>query len=248
VRVENLNLWYGNRQTLFDVNLDIAGGKLTAIIGPAGGGKSALLRCINRTNDSIASAARVEGEIYLAGEPIYATDDDVLELRHRVALVFEKPNPFPMSVFENVVYPLRVQGIRNKSQLAEACESSLRRAALWDEVKDRLGHNAFSLSGGQQQRLCIARALAHNPQVLLLDEPTSDLDRVATVKIEELIQDLRSQLTLVLVAHDLEQASRMSDFTCFIKHGRVVEFGSSEQVFTRPEHVLTEAYVTRRFE
>jgi phosphate transport system ATP-binding protein len=226
--------------------LDVPAGKVTALIGPSGCGKSTLLRSVNRLNDLIDSV-RIEGEMLLSGDSIYAPGVDVIELRKRMGMVFQKSNPFPMSVYENVVYALRIDGENRKSVLDEVCERSLRGAALWDEVKDRLDDSALGLSGGQQQRLCIARAIAAEPEVLLMDEPCSALDPIATGKIEDLIQELRGEYTILIVTHNMQQASRTSDYTAFMYLGRMIEYGATEDIFTNPQLRSTEDYITGRF-
>lgn len=246
VEIENFRLWYGQKQALFDVNMRIPVGKVTAIIGPSGCGKSTLLRCINRMNDLI-EGVRIEGEMKLSGDSIYGSDVDVIELRKRMGMVFQKPNPFPMSIFENVVYPLRIDGEKNSQVIAAVGEQALRGAALWDEVHHRLRESALGLSGGQQQRLCIARALAAEPEVLLLDEPCSALDPIATNKVEDLIRELRGDYSIVIVTHNMQQASRVSDYTAFMYLGQLVEFGPTADIFTRPKLKETESYVTGRF-
>ncbi|MGE5611826.1 MAG: phosphate ABC transporter ATP-binding protein PstB [Bacillota bacterium] len=244
--VEHFNLFYGKHQTLHDINMKIPAGKVTALIGPSGCGKSTLLRSINRLNDLI-DHVHIAGNIYLSGQPIYDKKVDVIEVRKRMGMVFQKSNPFPMSIFENVVYALKLGGERRKSVLMDVCERSLRGAALWDEVKDRLHGSALSLSGGQQQRLCIARAIAANPEVLLMDEPCSALDPIATGKVEELIHNLRGNYTIVIVTHNMQQAARVSDYTAFMYLGRLVEYGPTNTVFLTPHRRETEAYVTGRF-
>lgn len=246
IKVENFKLWYGQSQAIHDVSMDIPRGAVTALIGPSGCGKSTLLRSINRMNDLIDSV-RVEGKISLNGSPVYAPSVDVIGLRKRLGMVFQKPNPFPMSIFENVVYPLRIDGERRKSVLAEACERSLKAAAIWDEVKDRLKDSALGLSGGQQQRLCIARAVVADPEVLLLDEPCSALDPVATIKIEELISEISSRYTVLIVTHNMQQAARVSNYTAFMYLGRLVEYGPTAKIFQTPKLVETEHYVSGRF-
>jgi len=246
VEVCGFNLWYGKKQALHDVSLVVPRGKVTALIGPSGCGKSTLLRSINRLNDLIDNLT-VKGEILLNGDPVYAPEVDVIEVRKRMGMVFQKSNPFAMSIFENVVYPLRIDGENRRSVLAEACERSLKSAALWDEVKDRLHDSATALSGGQQQRLCIARAVAADPEVLLMDEPCSALDPIATSKIEDLIYSLEGRYTVVIVTHSMQQASRVSDYTAFMYLGRLIEFGPTETIFQRPKCKRTEDYVTGRF-
>ena len=246
LEISDFNLWYGAKQALFDINMSIPHGQVTSLIGPSGCGKSTLLRCVNRMNDLIASV-RIEGNMELNGDELYKVGVDVIELRKRMGMVFQKPNPFPMSIFENVIYPLRIDGERNKAVLEEVCEQSLRGAAIWDEVKDRLKESALSLSGGQQQRLCIARAIASEPEVLLLDEPCSALDPIATGKIEDLIGELRGEYTILIVTHNMQQASRISDYTALMYLGRLVEYGPTLDIFTKPQLKETEDYVTGRF-
>ncbi|MDA0657727.1 MAG: phosphate ABC transporter ATP-binding protein PstB [Planctomycetota bacterium] len=244
--VEDYCLWYGAKQTLYDVRMPIPAGKVTALIGPSGCGKSTLLRSINRMNDLIDSV-RISGDMKLNGDSIFSPIVDVIQLRKRMGMVFQKPNPFPMSIFENVVYPLRIDGERNRAVLAEVCERSLRGAALWDEVKDRLQDSGLSLSGGQQQRLCIARAISGDPELLLLDEPCSALDPLATGKIEDLIYELRGEYSILIVTHNMQQASRVSDYTAFMYLGRLIEYGPSTRIFTNPHEKRTEDYVRGRF-
>ncbi len=246
VEIDRFNLFYGQKQALHDVSMRIPKNRVTALIGPSGCGKSTMLRSVNRLNDLLANV-RIEGDIRLNGDSIYRTAVDVIELRKRMGMVFQKPNPFPMSVYENVVYSLRIDGQRNRSVLNEVCERSLRGAALWDEVKDRLHESALGMSGGQQQRLCIARAIAAEPEVLLLDEPCSALDPIATGKIEDLIQELRGSYSVLMVTHNMQQASRASDFTAFMYLGRLIEFGPTTDLFTKPILKETEDYVTGRF-
>jgi phosphate transport system ATP-binding protein len=243
---DRLNLWYGATQALFDVTFAVERGLVTALIGPSGCGKSTLLRAINRMNDLI-DGLRIAGEIRVDSRNIYTSDTDVIALRKRMGMVFQKPNPFPMSIFENVVYPLRVDGVRDRRLLAETAERALVDSALWDEVKDRLQDNALGLSGGQQQRLCIARAIAGEPDVLLMDEPCSALDPIATARIEELIDELRGQYTIVLVTHNMQQAARVSDNTAFMYLGRLIEYGETEAMFTAPRDTRTQGYITGRF-
>ncbi len=246
IECKDLSLWYGESRALFDISMNVPRGAVTALIGPSGCGKSTLLRSINRMND-LVDGVRVEGEIALNGSPVYAPTVDVIELRKRLGMVFQKPNPFPMSIFENVVYPLRIDGERRKKVLEEACERSLKAAALWDEVKDRLNQSALGLSGGQQQRLCIARAVVADPEVLLLDEPCSALDPVATIKIEELITEISQRYTVLIVTHNMQQAARVSDFTAFMYLGRLVEYGATAEMFQKPKLIETEHYVSGRF-
>lgn len=244
--VENFNLWYGPKQALFDINMQVPRGQVTALVGPSGCGKSTLLRSVNRINDLI-DILRIEGDMRLQGESIYNKKVDVIELRKRMGMVFQKPNPFPMSIFENVVYPLRIDGERRKSVLQDVCEQSLRGAAIWNEVKDRLHESALGMSGGQQQRLCIARAIAAEPEVLLMDEPCSALDPIATGKIEDLIQELKGAYTVLMVTHNMQQASRASDYTAFMYLGQIVEYGPTGDIFTNPHLRETEDYITGRF-
>ncbi|MBI5849930.1 MAG: phosphate ABC transporter ATP-binding protein [Planctomycetes bacterium] len=246
LQIERFNLWYGPKQALHDNAFVVPRGKITALIGPSGCGKSTLLRSMNRLNDLIDSV-RVTGEMRLNGDPIYAPGVDVIELRKRMGMVFQKPNPFPMSIVENVVYALRIDGERDRRVLREAAERALRGAALWDEVKDRLEDSALGLSGGQQQRLCIARAIAADPEILLMDEPCSAPDPIATGRIEDLMQDLRGDYTIVIVTHNMQQASRTSDCTAFMYLGRIVEFGPTADLFQKPRLKETEDYITGRF-
>lgn len=246
IKINNLNLFYGQKQALHNINMDIPKQKVTAYIGPSGCGKSTLLRCINRMNDLVDSA-RIEGEILLDNQNIYDKSVNVAALRRRVGMVFQKPNPFPKSIFENVAYGLRIQGINDKRTLDETVENALRGAALWDEVKDRLNDNALGLSGGQQQRLVIARAIAIEPEVLLLDEPASALDPISTLKIEELINELKVKYTIVIVTHNMQQAARVSDFTAFMYMGDLIEIGNTSQLFTNPKKKQTEDYITGRY-
>jgi len=246
MEVENLNLFYGDKQALFDVSMKIPKNQVTAYIGPSGCGKSTLLRCLNRMND-LVDICRVEGDISLHGKNIHDRDVDIAALRRRVGMVFQRPNPFPKSIYENVVYGLRLQGVKERRQLDEAVERSLKGAALWNEVKDRLHENAFGLSGGQQQRLVIARAIAIEPEVLLLDEPTSALDPISTLTIEELINDLKSQFTVVIVTHNMQQAARVSDQTAFMYMGELIEYSDTNTLFTTPTQKKTEDYITGRY-
>jgi phosphate transport system ATP-binding protein len=246
ISAQNLDLYYGTFRALRSISLDIAEHKVTALIGPSGCGKSSFLRTINRMNDLVAGA-RVEGKIQLDGKDIYAPDVDTVLLRKRVGMVFQRPNPFPMSIYDNIAYGPRIHGERRKAVLDDQVESSLRGAALWEEVKDRLGKSALGLSGGQQQRLCIARSLAVKPEVLLMDEPASALDPISTAKVEDLIRDLREHYTIVIVTHNMQQAARISDFTAFFLSGELVEFGPTGSMFTNPKDQRTEDYITGRF-
>jgi len=246
VAVNGFSLWYGQSRALYEVSLSFPRRVVTALIGPSGCGKSTLLRSINRLNDLVDSV-RVDGQMLLNGSPVYAPDVDVIELRKRLGMVFQKPNPFPMSIFENVVYPLRIDGESRKPLLAQACERALRAAALWDEVKDRLKSSALRLSGGQQQRLCIARAIVADPEVLLLDEPCSALDPLSTQRIEELIQEISERYTVIMVTHNMQQAARVSQFTAFMYLGRLVEYGPTPAIFQTPHLPETEQYVSGRF-
>ncbi|WP_372871381.1 phosphate ABC transporter ATP-binding protein PstB [Shewanella sp.] len=246
LEIHNLNLHYGSKQALFDVSMKIPKKRVTAFIGPSGCGKSTLLRCINRMNDLVDNC-HISGEIRLHGQNIYDKAVDVAALRRNVGMVFQRPNPFPKSIYENVVYGLRLQGINNRRELDEACERSLRGAAIWDEVKDRLHDNAFGLSGGQQQRLVIARAIAIEPEVLLLDEPTSALDPISTLTIEELITELKTKYTVVIVTHNMQQAARVSDQTAFMYMGELVEYADTNTIFTTPSQRKTEDYITGRY-
>ncbi len=246
IKVENLNLFYGEKQALHGINMEMPKKKVTAYIGPSGCGKSTLLRCINRMNDLVDSA-RIDGKILLDGENIYDKSVNVAALRRRVGMVFQKPNPFPKSIFENVAYGLRIQGINDKRILEETVENSLRGAALWDEMKDRLNDNALGMSGGQQQRLVIARAIAIEPEVLLLDEPASALDPISTLKIEELINELKEKYTIVIVTHNMQQAARVSDYTAFMYMGELIELGTTSELFTNPVKKQTEDYITGRY-
>jgi len=246
IEVRHLSFYYGSTPALKNITMKIAENKITAVIGPSGCGKSTFIRCLNRMND-ILPGTRVEGEILIDGQNIYSPQVDVIELRKRVGLVFQKPNPFPKSIFDNVAYGLRINGVKNKRIIEEIVEKSLRQAALWDEVKDRLKDNAFSLSGGQQQRLCIARALAVEPKVMLFDEPCSAIDPIATAKIESLIHQLRNNYTVIIVTHNMQQAARVSDYTAFLMLGELIEYDKTEKIFTNPSHRLTEDYITGRF-
>ncbi len=247
IRVADVSFFYGQAQALHDVTANIKRGQVTALIGPSGCGKSTFLRLLNRMNDLIRNT-RLEGHIEIDGEDIYSDTTDVIDLRRRVGMIFQKSNPFPMSVYDNVAYGLRVNGLtRDKQEIDGIVESTLRSAALWDEVKDRLDRSALSLSGGQQQRLCIARALAVRPDILLMDEPASALDPISTAKIEELIYELKRDYTIVIVTHNMQQAARVSDETAFFLSGRLVEFSETKRLFTRPTEKETEDYITGRF-
>ncbi len=246
VNVENLNFFYGQRQALFDFSVKMPRGFVTSLIGPSGCGKSTFLRTLNRMND-IIDHTKVEGKVQVHGQDIYSDGVDVTELRKRIGMVFQKPNPFPKSIFENVAYGPRIHGEKNKARLQEIVERSLKRAALWDEVKDRLNVSGVELSGGQQQRLCIARALAVDPEILLMDEPASALDPKSTIKIEDLIAELRGEYTIVIVTHNMQQAARVSDYTAFFYEGHLVEFGITDKLFTKPKLKQTEDYITGRF-
>ena len=246
LKINAFNLWYGTKQVIHNISMPIPRNQITALVGPSGCGKSTLLRSVNRMNDLIQNV-HIAGDMQLNGDSIYDSRMDVIHLRKRMGMVFQKPNPFPMSIFENVVYALRIDGEKNRSVLEEVCEISLRGAALWDEVKDCLNDSALKLSGGQQQRLCIARAVAAEPEVLLLDEPCSALDPIATGKIEDLIQELRGQYSVLMVTHNMQQASRTSDYTAFLYLGRLIEYGPTSDIFTNPVLRETESYVTGRF-
>lgn len=246
ILVKNLNLYYGNMQALKEVNLTVPKNAITALIGPSGCGKTTFLRSLNRLNDLI-NGVRISGEILLDGENIYAPETDVVALRKKVGMVFQKPNPFPMSVYDNVAYGPRIHGVRNHGQLDAIVEKSLKDAYLWDEVKDRLRQSALGLSGGQQQRLCIARLLAVEPEVILMDEPSSALDPISTTKIEDLIRILKKDYTIVIVTHNMQQAARVSEWCAFFLNGEIIEYGTTEVVFTKPRDPRTEDYITGRF-
>ena len=246
IEATNVNFFYGEFQALKNINLQVEKNNVVAFIGPSGCGKSTFLRLLNRMNDLI-DGVRLEGEILFEGKDIYRKDVKVDELRKKVGMVFQKPNPFPKSIFENVAYGLRVNGIKDKTYIENRVEQSLRGAALWDEVKDKLKKSAFALSGGQQQRLCIARAMAMAPSVLLMDEPASALDPISTAKIEELIHELKEQYTIIIVTHNMQQASRISDKTAYFYLGKLIEFGDTRKIFTHPDHQSTQNYITGRF-
>ncbi len=246
IKTENLDFYYGPNRALKDVSIECFDRKVTALIGPSGCGKSTFIRTLNRMNDVVAGS-HVEGRILLDGSDIHAPDVDVVELRRRVGMVFQKPNPFPKSIYDNIAYGLRINGMKDRKAVERTVEKSLRGAALWDEVKDRLDDNAFALSGGQQQRLCIARALAVEPEVILFDEPCSAIDPIATAKIEDLIERLKKDYTVVIVTHNMQQAARVSDLTAFMMLGELIEFGPTDRIFTAPENRLTEDYITGRF-
>lgn len=246
IKLEDLSFYYGDNQALKNISMDIANKEITAFIGPSGCGKSTCLKTINRMNDLI-EGTRVEGKILLDGEDVYDPRVDVTLLRKKIGMVFQKPNPFPMTIYDNVAYAPRIHGIKNKAKLDQIVEESLKGAALWDEVKDRLKKSALGLSGGQQQRLCIARALAVQPDVLLMDEPTSALDPISTIKIEELMSDLKEKYTIVIVTHNMQQAARISDKTAFFLVGEMVEYDDTQKIFSMPKNKKTEDYITGRF-
>ncbi len=247
IEIERLNFFYGATPALHDISLELPAQKVTAFIGPSGCGKSTLLRCLNRMNDLIDGARVAGGTIRIRGVDIYRREVDPIELRKRVGMVFQKSNPFPKSIYENVTYGLRLQGVRNKAQLDEAVERSLRGAALWDEVKDRLHTSGLGLSGGQQQRLCIARTIAVEPEVILMDEPCSALDPIATAKVEELIHQLKTRFTIIIVTHNMQQAARVSDRTAFFYLGQLIEYADTQTIFMNPGNPQTEAYISGRF-
>ncbi len=246
IRTEKLSLWYGEKQALIDIDVEILAHKITALIGPSGCGKSTLIRCFNRMNDVIPNC-RTTGKVYFKGEEIYGPQADAVEVRKKIGMVFQKPNPFPKTIYENVAYGPRVQGIHEKKTLDDIVERSIRIAALWDEVKDRLNESAMSLSGGQQQRLCIARALSIEPEVILMDEPCSALDPIATAKIEDLIYELKQHYTVIIVTHNMQQAARVSDYAAYMYLGKLIEYGDTTQIFENPKEELTENYITGRF-
>jgi phosphate transport system ATP-binding protein len=246
ILIRDVNLYYGAKQALFDISMDIDERRVTAFIGPSGCGKSTLLRCLNRMNDLIDNV-HITGTFNVHGRDLYADDTDVIDVRRRIGMVFQKSNPLPKSIYENVVYGLRIAGVKSKATLNEACEKSLRGAALWDEVKDQLHDSGLSLSGGQQQRLCIARAIAYEPEIVLMDEPCSALDPIATKKVEELILQLKNEFTIVMVTHNLQQAARVSDKTAFFWLGRLIEYNNTAEMFTNPKEKHTNDYLTGRF-
>lgn len=246
IKTVDLNLWYGEKQALFDVNMSVLANKITALIGPSGCGKSTLIRCFNRMNDVI-DKCKIKGSILFDGNDIYHDDTDAVEIRKKIGMVFQKPNPFPKSIYENIAYGPRVQGNNSKKQLDEIVQKSLQVAALWDEVSDRLHESAMGLSGGQQQRLCIARSLAIEPEIILMDEPCSSLDPIATAKIEDLMLELKKKYTVIIVTHNMQQAARVSDYTAYMYLGKLIEFGKTEQIFEDPHEELTEKYITGRF-
>ena len=246
ISAKDLNLWYGDFKALKGISLDVGEREITALIGPSGCGKSTFLKTLNRMNDLVPNV-RIEGDVRLKGEDIFAREMQLTDLRRRVGMVFQKANPFPMSIYDNITYGPKLHGVRNKAELDELVESSLRGAALWDEVKDRLKKSALGLSGGQQQRLCIARAVATSPEVLLMDEPCSALDPISTLAIEDLIQELKTTYTVVIVTHNMQQAARCSDYTAYMYLGDLIEFGETEQLFVKPERSETEGYITGRF-
>ena len=246
ISAKNLNLWYGDFKALKSISLDVGEKEITALIGPSGCGKSTFLKALNRMNDLVPNV-RIEGDVRLRGEDIFSKEMQLTDLRRRVGMVFQKANPFPMSIYDNITYGPKLHGVHNKAELDELVESSLRGAALWDEVKDRLKKSALGLSGGQQQRLCIARALAVEPEVLLMDEPTSALDPISTSKIEELAMELKEKYTIVIVTHNMQQAVRISDHTAFFLLGELVEYGETEKLFSQPQDKRTEDYITGRF-
>ena len=244
---QNLNLFYAGKQALFDINLDIEENSVTALIGPSGCGKSSFLRCLNRMNDTIEHCA-IDGQVLLGSQNIYDNDVDVVNLRSHIGMVFQKPNPFPKSIYDNIAYGPRIHGLTDKkAELDTIIEKSLKRAGLWNEVKDRLHDSGTGLSGGQQQRLCIARAIAVNPEVILMDEPCSALDPIATAIIEELIDELKEKFTIVMVTHSMQQAARVSQRTAFFHLGKIIEYGTTKRIFTRPKHQQTQDYITGRF-
>jgi phosphate transport system ATP-binding protein len=246
IKTERLNLWYGEKQALIDINMEMYPNKVTALIGPSGCGKSTLIRCFNRMNDVIPGC-KIIGDVFFDGKNIYDSSVDAVTVRKKIGMVFQKPNPFPKSVYENIAYGPRVAGVKDKKILDEIVERSTKNAALWDEVKDRLHESAMGLSGGQQQRLCIARSLAIEPEVILMDEPCSALDPIATAKIEDLIYKLKQKYTVIIVTHNMQQAARVSDYAAYMYLGKLIEFGETKQIFENPKEELTENYITGRF-
>jgi phosphate transport system ATP-binding protein len=246
IQVDNLSLYYGEKKALKEISMEIPKNKVTALIGPSGCGKSTFLRCINRMNDLIPSV-KISGQLLVEGIDIYDKNVDVVNIRKKIGMVFQKSNPFPKSIYENIAYGPKLNGIKDKTQLDEIVENSLRKAAIWDEIKDRLGDSALGLSGGQQQRLCIARTLAVSPDIILMDEPASALDPISTSKIEELVHELKEQYTIIIVTHNMQQAARTSDYTAFFYMGELIEMGKTNAIFTKPEQKQTEDYITGRF-
>ena len=246
IEVRNLNLYYGSFHALKNITMEIKEERITAVIGPSGCGKSSFIRCLNRMNDLI-EGTKVEGEVYIDGVNIYERDVDVVALRKKVGMVFQKPNPFPMSIYDNIAYGPRIHGIKDKEKLDEIVEDALKKAALWEEVKTKLESSALSLSGGQQQRLCIARTLAVNPEIILFDEPCSALDPISTAKIEDLLVDLKKNYTIIIVTHNMQQAARVSDYTAFLLLGELIEHDKTEKIFKNPKDKRTEDYITGRF-
>jgi phosphate transport system ATP-binding protein len=246
IAVKDLSLYYGEKKALKEISLEIPKNKVTALIGPSGCGKSTFLRCINRMNDLIPDV-KITGSMLVEGVDIYDKDVDVVNIRKKIGMVFQKSNPFPKSIYENIAYGPKINGIKNKTDLDEIVETSLRKAAIWDEIKDRLGDSAMGLSGGQQQRLCIARTLAVSPDIILMDEPASALDPISTSKIEELVHELKEQYTIIIVTHNMQQAARTSDYTAFFYLGELIEMGKTNDIFTKPEKKQTEDYITGRF-
>jgi len=246
IRTEHVNLWYGLKQVLFDINMNIPQHRVIALIGPSGCGKSTLIRCFNRMNDVIPTC-KITGHLYFKNQDIYAPNIDAAEIRKKIGMVFQKPNPFAKTIYENAAYGPRVQGIHDKKTLDDIVERSIRAAALWEEVKDRLHESAMGLSGGQQQRLCIARALAIEPEIILMDEPCSALDPIATAKIEDLIYELKKEYTVIIVTHNMQQAARVSDYAAYMYLGKLIEYGDTTQIFENPKEELTENYITGRF-
>jgi phosphate transport system ATP-binding protein len=246
IKTIDVNLWYGEKQALYNINMSIIANKITALIGPSGCGKSTLIRCFNRMNDVI-DKCKITGKILFDGEDIYQPTADAVEIRKKIGMVFQKPNPFPKSIYENIAYGPRVQGNNNKKELDTIIERSLKDSALWDEVSERLHESAIRLSGGQQQRLCIARSLAIEPEIILMDEPCSSLDPIATAKIEDLMLELKKKYTVIIVTHNMQQAARVSDYTAYMYLGKLIEYGNTEQIFEDPREELTEKYITGRF-